>query len=177
MTLCKLSKAMQLCLSLSTTFKYFDASDMYSIEDEDYKIIKSQGHRIETFVLQGTDTWLITVRNNFEDFMQPLTNLTALVLSCTCLPLSLEFLKHMPKTLVKLQLDNLGFPAKEFIQHLRPLCNQLDELAITSASNLTCFDLVNILQRFWKLDKLDIRHTDYLRPGTVGTILRYCYNL
>ena len=109
--------------------------------------------------------------------MQPLTNLTALVLSRTCTPLSLEFLKNMPKTLVKLQLDNLGFPAQEFIKYLRPLCNQLDELAITTASNLTCFDLVNILQHFWKLDKLDIRHTDYLRPGTVGTILHYCYNL
>ena len=168
---------MAVCLSMSTTFKMFDVSDMYSIEEKDHEILMSHGHRIDTFVLQGNDTWLLTVSKNFNDFMQPLTNLTALVLSCTCIPLSLDFLKLMPRTLVKLHLDNLGFPAKEFIQYLRPLCNQLDDLAITSSSHLSCFDLVTILQHFWKLDKLDITHTDYLRPGTVGTILRYCYNL
>ena len=104
-------------------------------------------------------------------------NLTTLVLSATAVPDSLTFLRQMPKTLVRLQLDRLNFPAAEFVTRLRPLSDQLDELAITSNSQLTCYDLVNILQWCWKLDKLNIRNSEFLRASTVYTILHYCYNL
>ena len=177
MALSKVDAAMATCVPLSINFRNFYASEMYSIEDEDYNVIASSGHVIDTFVLQGNDTWLMTLGKTFSDFMRPMTNLTTLVLSRTCVPTTLYFLPQMPKTLVRLQLDNLAFPATEFIHCLRPLSDQLDELAITSNSQLTCYDLVTILQWYWKLDKLDIRHSEYLRPATVGTILRYCYNL
>ena len=140
-------------------------------------MVKSSGDCIDTFILQGNDTWLMTLRKTFIDFMVPMSNLTTLVLSQTAVPYSLAFLIDAPKTLVCLQLDNLPFPATEFITFLKPLGKQLDELALTSNSQLTCYNLVNILQYFWKLDKLDIRFSDYLQPGTVSTILRYCYNL
>ena len=103
--------------------------------------------------------------------------LNMLVLSCTSIPISLDFMPLLPRSLVNLQLDHLKFSPQGYITYLKPLGNQLDKLAITSASQLTSFNLVNILQHFWKLNKLDPRNTEYLGPGTVGTIMRFCYNL
>ena len=177
MLLAKVMKSMQICLPLAKKFIKFDASDMYSIEDEDFELIETSGHAIDTFILQGNDTWLLTIGKNFNDFLRPMINLTTLVHSATAVPIDLSFLDEMPKSLVRLQLDMLNFEAREFVTFLRPLTGQLDELAITSNSQLTCYDLVNILKWFWKLDKLDLRCTEYMRPGTVGTIFRYCYNL
>ena len=157
MLLAKVMKSMQICLPLAKKFIKFDASDMYSIEDEDFELIETSGHAIDTFILQGNDTWLLTIGKNFNDFLRPMINLTTLVLSATAVPIDLSFLEEMSKSLVRLQLDMLNFEAHEFVTFLRPLAGQLDELAITSNSQLTCYDLVNILKWFWKLDKLDLR--------------------
>ena len=40
---------MMLCLPLANTFKEFDASDLYSIDEEDYGIFETCGHAIEVF--------------------------------------------------------------------------------------------------------------------------------
>ena len=156
MIIAKLSPAMEECLPLSKVFTNFDASDLYSIVEEDYNILKSCGHAIEMFVLHGNDTWPMTLNKTFVDFTKTLTHITGMVISKTVVPLSLDFLAHVPPTLVNLQLNHLNFRATEYIRYLKPLGCQLDALTITSASNLTCFDLVNILQKFWKLDKLDL---------------------
>ena len=68
-------------------------------------------------------------------------------------------------------------PADEFVKCIPLLKNMLDALSITDTVQLTKYDLITILQGFWKLDHLNLRNTEYLTPGTRSTITTYCSNL
>ena len=64
----KLARTMIECLPLSYKFINFYASYLYCIEDEDYEITESSGNVIEVFILQGNDTWLMTLGRKFNNF-------------------------------------------------------------------------------------------------------------
>ena len=51
MALAKVSHAMKICVPLAKQFKFFNASKMYSIEDEDFDVISMGGTEIDPFVL------------------------------------------------------------------------------------------------------------------------------
>ena len=68
-------------------------------------------------------------------------------------------------------------PAHEFVKCIPLLKNMLDALSITDTVQLTKYDLITVLQGFWKLHYLDVRKTEYLTPGTCSMITTYCRNL
>ena len=95
----------------------------------------------------------------------------SLSLSQTLVFQDLNWLVYLPSTVSILQLDSLTMPAMQFIRNIPPLSGQIVKLALTGNPQLTKYDLVNILQHFYQLEGLDIRHSEYLTAGTVGTIL------
>ena len=162
---------------MTDSFKEFNASEFKELSQDDMAVIRTYGSKIKTFALKGDDMWLWVVRRSFWDVLAPMVNLHTLALSRTTCPATLRFLTLLPQTLRVLQLDCLLYPAQEFIQFLPPLGPRLDKLALTGQDQLTRFDLVTILQHFSNLDTLDIRVSDYIRPGTAEAILNYCPKL
>ena len=169
----QLASTVQACESITK----LDLSEFVELEDDVFQFITDFGHLVKCLVLKGYDLTLLPSQQSIVDIISPLTNITHLVISKTDLPPTLRFLRILPISLVNLQLDNLQFPAHDFITYVPHLANQLDKLALTNNPQLTCYHLVSILQGFWKLDSLDIRNTEFLRAGTCATILTYCYNL
>ena len=155
----------------------FDLSDFVKLQDDDLKFLSNFGHLVKKFIMRGYDLTLLPLQQSILDLFCPLTNMTHLVICRTDLLATLRFLTILPPSLVNLELDNLDFPAHDFITYAPTLANQLDRLCITNNLQLTCYHLISILQGFWKLDMLDIRNTEFIRAGTCTTILNYCYNL
>ena len=157
--------------------KNFDLSHLYIIDDDVITLIDKMCPTIKSLTLKGNnlDLWF---NQSISDVIIPFRFLTKLNLSRCCAVDTLSFLWQAPITLKELHLDFLSVvPADDFVQFIPVLSNQLTHLSMTHNIQLTKYDLVNILQRFWKLSYLNIVCTEYLTPGTCDTITRYCYNL
>ena len=168
---------MRQAVSKSSTVNEFDATEFLEMDEGDFEYLREFGHLVQSFTLEGNDLWLWPFTQSITDIFCPLTNITKFSLSRSDLPPTLRFLRLLPATLSDLTLDNLSFPAQEFITYLPQLGHRLDKLTLTKVNQLTHYDLVTILQHFWRLDTLNIKQTDYITAGTASTILRYCYNL
>ena len=158
------------------SLKNFDLSPFCIIDDDLISMIDQMCPTIKSVKLQGNnlDLW---INQSIDDIILPFRFMTSLHLSRCPAVDSLQFLWQAPITLKELELDFLFVPADDFVKYVPVLSNQLTSLTMTSNPQLTKYDLVNILQCFWKLEKLNIVDSEYLMPGTCQTIARYCYNL
>ena len=158
------------------TFKNFDLSDMFLVDDDFISMIDQMCPTIKCLTLRGDnlETWAFQC---FADIILPFRFLHELHLTRAPVVESFKFLWQSPITLTVLTLDSLYVSADQFVQFVPVLSNQLTSLSMASNPQLTKYDLVQILQKFWKLDTLNIVDSEYLTPGTCETIARYCYNL
>ena len=168
--------AMCVVMYKERTLQNFDMSPLYHVDDDLINLINQMCPTIQSFNLQGNNLDL-SLNQRFSDILLPFKFITSLRLSQCAAVDTLEFLLQAPHTLKILELDSLFIPACEFTKFLPALSNQLVHLSITRNPQLKKYDLVNILQWFWKLTELNIVRTDYLTPGTCATISQFCYNL
>ena len=165
------------CLPLCKSFVRFNASDFDEFTSNHLDLMYRFGKSVSGFKIQGNNIELLPLQTA-ESLIAPFSNLVVLALMRTNMFLTLEFLPQLPKTLWVLQLVTLpAMHALQFIKYLPPLGSRLLKLVLTGIIQLTPYDCVNILQHFTKLKYLDLRKTEYLLPGTAGTILSYCKNL
>ena len=158
-------------------FKYFDLSDFCRVDEDLLQFIDKMCPTIKHLNLQGSflDLW---IGQSIGDVITPFRFLSSLRLSACSIVTTLDFLWFVSLTLKDLRLDFLHMcPADDFVKYVPVLSNQLTTLYVTRNYQMTKFDLVPMLQRFWKLEELNISHTDYITPGTCATVARYCYNL
>ena len=174
--LAMISMEMRRLMYQEKSLKDFDLSPFCIIEDDFISMIDQMCPTIKHVKLQGNnlDLW---INQTIGDIILPFRFLHSLTLSRCPAVDTLKFLWQAPITLKQLVLDFLFVPADEFVRHVPVLSNQLTALSMTSNPQLTKFDLVGILQCFWKLEELNIVDSEYLTPGTCDTISRYCYNL
>ena len=173
-----LSKELLRTVIVTGVFEEFDPSEIGSLTDADLENLQEVGFNVKRFALTGNDFDLDVMVMSFVGLLKFFPNLTSFELTRTIdVPCCLQVLKYLPKSVTYLKLHNTSFPAVSYIKYLPPLAPQLDRLSLTLIPPLTKYDLVNILQHFSRLDWLDIRGTDFIRPGTAMTIMRYCYNL
>ena len=167
---------MRVLMYKERTLQNFDLSLLYHVDDDFVHLINQMCPTIQSFNLQGNKLDL-SINQSFSDVIAPFKFITSLRLSQCAAVDTLEFLLQAPLTLKNLELDALLIPAREFTEFVPVLKNQLVHLSITRNPQLTKYDLVNILQWFWKLTELNIVRTNYLTPGTCATISQFCYNL
>ena len=146
-------------------FKHFNLSPFCIIEDDFITMLDQMSPTIKLVTLKGDnlDLW---INQTIGDIITPFRFMTTLRLSRCPAVDTLQFLWQVPLTLKELELDFLSVPTHDFVQYVPVLSNQL-----------TKYDLVNILQGFWKLDELNIVDSEFLTPSICETIYRYCYNL
>ena len=159
------------------SLEQFDLSNFTWFEHKNENFIDSMGPAICYVKWQGNCLDL-DIRQSVDDVILPFRFLKSLELSRVNDVDNLQFIWCLPITLQNLKLDNLQYvPAADFVKHVPALSNQLCSLAVTNNIQLAKYDLVPMVQRFSKLDVLDISKSDYITPGTCDAICRYCYNL
>ena len=164
------------CLYKDKSFQNFDLSEFCVIDEDMIALIDQMCPTIKSVTLHGNflDKWY---DQSISDILLPFRFITSLLLSRSPAAESLQFLWQAPIMLKVLELDSLSVPADDFVKYVPVLCNQLTSLAMPNNPQLTKYDLVQILQKFWKLDTLNIVNSEFLTPGTCATISHYCYTL
>ena len=158
-------------------FESFDLSFFHDISEEVLELVECISPSVKMLTIAGPQFDLYFGQTLYQVIM-PFRFVNTLRLSHTCVVLSLDFLSMAPVTLRHLQLDFLHMlPAIEFICYVPFVARQLRVLELTNNPQLTKYDLVQILQHFSVLEELNICNTEYITPGTCGTIAQYCYNL
>ena len=157
-------------------FRHFDFPNIRWVEDDLPDFIHEICTSVREFKLVG-DYLELSFGQTFSDIMMPFRFVTVISLQRCPSVLSLDLLSLAPLTLCKLELNYMYMlPASEFVRYIPVVSNQLTSLIMENNPQLTKYDLVNIVQRFTKLECPDIRDRDYITPGTADTISRYCYN-
>ena len=175
--LCKLSSKLRKVIYAEKCLEQFDLSKFCLFAEDDVEVVEDLCPTIKHLTLKG-DILNLQLFQRFEDIVAPFRFLRSLTLSKCPVVNTLEFVWFLPFTLRALHLDRLYLvPPDDFVKFVLMLKNILDGLSIAHMVQLTKYDLVNILKGFWKLDYLDLRHTEYLTLGTSGIIATYCYNL
>ena len=166
------------CLPMCKGFIRFDATELHGLSEEYVEIMKDQGSCVQVLKYKGSTMQLFPCSQDIMTLVSPFAHLKSVAFSRPNIIYSLDFLPKLPASVTILQLDDMiSISATEFIMYLPTMASQLEKLALTNNAQLTCYDLVNILQHFERLEALDLRATEYLSAGTTATILRYCSNL
>ena len=176
-TLAMISKRFRKIVYKQQGLENFDLSNFTLLDEDFLSLVDYMCPTIKHLKLEGTMLNLY-FGQLFDDVISPFRFLTSLRLSKCTIVSDLQFVMYLSFMLKTLDLDRLFLvPADDFVRFVPILSNQLNTLRITGMVQLTKYDLVATLQRFHKLECLDICHTEYITSGTCVTIARYCYNL
>ena len=158
-------------------FKHFDLSKFVFIDDDLLQFIDQMCPTMKHVTLKG-NFFQLWINQSIGDIITLFHFLTSLSLSYYTAVDTLNFLSLGPATLRGLELDFLHqVPVSDFVKYVPFLSQQLNHLYVMRNLQLTKYDLVEMLQKFWKLDLLDISESDYIEPGTCEMILCRCCNL